>query len=56
MDAKWGEGFTVKLRQALLDMNDPELLAAFPRSGFIPANDADYLEIETSAKRIGLLD
>lgn len=56
IDAKWGEGFADRLRQALLDMDDPELLAAFPRGGFIPANNADYLEIETSAKRIGLLD
>lgn len=56
VDAKWGEGFSVRLRQALLDMNDPELLAAFPRGGFIPANNADYLAIESSAKHIGLLD
>lgn len=56
VDAKWGQGFTARLRQALLDMDDPELLAAFPRSGFVPANNADYLQIETSAKQIGLLD
>lgn len=56
VDAKWGEGFADRLRQALLDMDDPELLAAFPRSGFVPANNAGYLEIETSAVRIGLLD
>ncbi|MDH5551776.1 MAG: putative selenate ABC transporter substrate-binding protein [Nitrosomonas sp.] len=56
VDAKWGEGFADRLRQVLLDMDDPELLAAFPRSGFIPANNADYLEIETSANHIGLLD
>ena len=56
VDAKWGEGFSVRLRQALLDMDDPELLAAFPRGGFIPANNADYLAIESSAKYIGLLD
>lgn len=56
VDAKWGEGFSVRLRQALLDMDDPELLAAFPRGGFIPANNADYLAIEASAKHIGLLD
>ena len=35
-------------------INDPELLSAFPRSGFIPANNMDYHAIETSAKAIGL--
>lgn len=56
IDAVWGKGFTARLRQALLDMQDADLLAAFPRSGFIPANNMDYHEIEASAKNIGLLD
>ncbi|MEK6736993.1 MAG: hypothetical protein AABY47_10520 [Pseudomonadota bacterium] len=51
-----GKGFTARLRQALLDLDDPELLFAFPRSSFILANDADYNRIEASAKEIGLLD
>lgn len=56
LDSQWGEGFTARLRQVLLDLDDPELLSAFPRSSFIPANDADYDRIEASAKEIGLLD
>lgn len=56
LDRVWGKGFTARLRQVLLEMKDPELLAAFPRSGFIPANNMDYHAIETSAKNIGLMD
>lgn len=56
LDVKWGEGFTARLRQALLDMQDPELLAAFPRTGFIPTHDDNYHAIAVSAKNVGLLD
>lgn len=56
VDATWGEGFTAKVKQALLDMKDPALLASFPRTRFISANNADFLPIEKTAKAIGLLD
>lgn len=56
LDRQWGKGFTKKLRRALLELKDPELLAAFPRSSFIPASDNDYDLLEVSAKAIGLLD
>ncbi len=56
LDAQWGNGFTAKLRQALLDIKDPALLSAFPRKSFIPANNFDYELLEISAKAIGLLD
>lgn len=55
-DARFGDGFTQRVQQALLDMTDPELLAAFPRSGFIPANNADYAPIEATAVTIGIMD
>jgi len=32
------------------------LLAAFPRSGFVPASNADYAPIEATAVSIGLMD
>ncbi|SDL17700.1 phosphonate transport system substrate-binding protein [Modicisalibacter muralis] len=54
-DERFGDGFTVKVRQALLDMHNPELLASFPRSGFIPADNDDYAPIETVAESLGLL-
>ncbi len=56
VDAVWGDGFKEKLRRALLAMSEPALLAAFPRSGFIPASNADYFPIEAVAKKIGLMD
>lgn len=55
VDARFGDGFTDRVRQALLDMQDPDLLASFPRSGFIPADNDDYAPIERVAESLGLL-
>lgn len=56
VDARFGEGFTEKVKASLLSMNDPDLLKSFPRSSFIPAKNADYEPIERTAKSIGLID
>lgn len=56
VDQRFGEGFTERLRQALLNMDDPSLLASFPRSGFIPASNEDYAIIRDVAQQIDLLD
>ena len=56
VDDVWGEGFGEKVTQALLKMDDPELLATFPRASFIGASNDDYRTIEETAKAIGLLD
>ncbi|WP_369600423.1 putative selenate ABC transporter substrate-binding protein [Hahella sp. SMD15-11] len=56
VDAQFGEGFTEKVRQALLNMKDKALLDAFPRSGFIPASNEDYEPILKVAQEIGLID
>ena len=56
VDERFGEGFTERLQQALLDMDDPDLLARFPRAGFIPAENDDYREILEVAQSLGLLD
>ncbi|WP_290784058.1 putative selenate ABC transporter substrate-binding protein [Halomonas sp.] len=56
VDERFGDGFTERLQQALLDMEDPDLLASFPRSGFIPAVNDDYREILEVAQSLGLLD
>lgn len=56
VDARWGEGFKEKVRQALLDMKDPELLLAFPRKHFVPARNEDYKPILDTARELGLLD
>ncbi len=56
VDKRFGEGFADKVRAALIGMKDKELLDAFPRSAFIPAQNADYAPIEDTGKQIGLLD
>lgn len=56
VDAHWGEGFGGKIKQALLNMKDPDLLARFPRKAFIEAKNEDYQAILDTAKSIGLID
>ena len=56
VDKKFGDGFSTKVTQGLLNMNDPDLLKSFPRSSFIPASNADYAPILDTAKTIGLVD
>ena len=56
LNQQWGPGFTEKLTRALVEMKDPDLLNAFPRSAFVPASNADYEPILQTAKSIGLID
>lgn len=56
LDSQFGEGFTAKVKQALLNMQDAELLASFPRKGFIPATNADFDPILKVGKQVGLID
>jgi phosphonate transport system substrate-binding protein len=56
VDAKFGKGFADRVQASLLAMKDPAFLEAFPRSGFIPATNADYAPIEEVGKSIGLID
>ncbi len=55
VDSVWGKGFKQKIKQALINMKDPKLLKAFPRSAFISASNDDYLPILNTAKEIGLI-
>ena len=54
--AVYGNDILDRLRRALLELNDPAILAVFPRSGFIPATNADYQPILDTARSIGLID
>ena len=56
LDERFGEGFTTKVTDTLLGIDDPQLLAVFPREKFIPASNQDYRPIEQTAEDIGLLD
>lgn len=56
VDERWSEGFTEKVTQALVGMKDPDLLASFPRTAFIPASNSDFQPIEDTAKALKLID
>ncbi|NWO06000.1 MAG: putative selenate ABC transporter substrate-binding protein [Alteromonadaceae bacterium] len=56
VDERFGDGFQAKVTEALVNMDDPELLESFPRSSFIPASNSDYQPIEDTAVSIGILD
>ena len=51
----YGAGFTDRLRTALVEMKDPELLQAFPRSALIPATNEDFEGIEVVARELDML-
>ena len=55
VDGAYGAGFKERLRAAIVAIKDPELLAQFARSRFIPAANADYAAIEEIGEKIGLL-
>ena len=56
VDERWGEGFADKVQAALVGMDNPELLAAFPRNAFIPADNQDYVAIEEVGRQLDLLE
>jgi phosphonate transport system substrate-binding protein len=37
-------------------MDDPDLLASFPRKSFIPATNAEFAPIEETARTLDLLE
>ena len=55
LDEMYGAGFMDKLQKALLDMNDPQLLSAFPRKKMIPAKNSDFDGIVDVANQLGFL-
>ncbi|SHF22205.1 phosphonate transport system substrate-binding protein [Modicisalibacter ilicicola DSM 19980] len=56
VDERFGDGFKRRIREALLNMKNPELLESFPREGFIPASNADYATIRETAQALDLID
>lgn len=56
VDARFGAGFADRVREALLTLEDPGLLASFPRTRFIPASNGDYQPILDVGHAIGLID
>lgn len=56
VDQHWGQGFSAKVKAALLNMKDPDLLASFPRKSFVEAKNADYQPILETARELGIID
>lgn len=56
VNERFGDGFKARVKQALLNMEDPELLESFPRSSFVPASNDDYATIKKVGRETGLLD
>lgn len=56
VDAQFGEGFADRVQAALIGMDDPDLLASFPRAAFVEAASEDYAPIEETARALGILD
>ena len=50
LEKRFGEGFIDRLQKALLSMDDPALLSAFPRNRMIPASNEDYDPIHQLAE------
>ena len=56
LDDRFGAGFSDRLTDAILALDDPAILAAFPRTGFVPATNADYDPIEETARALDLIE
>ena len=55
VEETYGNGFIKKVQQALLDISDPAILDAFPRSSFIPADNSMYKTILDTAIEVGII-
>ena len=56
VDKEFGEGFTAKVKQALLDLEDKEILGHFNRSKFINAESDMFKPIYETAKALKMMD
>ena len=56
VDKTYGDGFTEKLRQALIGVTDPAILEPFGRSKFIAVTNEAYAPLIEVGKSTGLLD
>lgn len=56
VNKQWGKDFKAKVKAALLNLNDKDLLNAFPRQSFVDASNKDYESIKATAVAIGLMD
>ncbi len=55
LDERYGQVFTERLQEALVSLDDPELLAAFQRSALIEAKNSEFDGIAKIARELGML-
>ncbi|MEZ4386759.1 MAG: putative selenate ABC transporter substrate-binding protein [Candidatus Krumholzibacteriia bacterium] len=55
LETMYGAGFTDRLQQVLIAMDDPQLLAALPRERLIPARNEEFDGIEAVARELGMV-
>lgn len=55
LDDTYGKGFIKKVQKALVNMKAPDLLASFPRSSFIRADNSMYQPVLDVGRKIGIL-
>jgi phosphonate transport system substrate-binding protein len=55
LETLFGAGFTDRLQRAFLEMKDPDLLAAFGRSGMIVATNEDFEGIRRVARKLDMI-
>ena len=55
LEAVFGEGFTDRLQQALVQIEDPLLLVALPRDRLIPARNEEFEGIRAVAEKLDML-
>ena len=51
----FGEGFIEKVQQSLIDIRDPAILDAFPRSRFIPADNSMFKPVLDTAIEVEII-
>ena len=54
VEEKYGEGFIAKVKDALLALDDREILDQFPRTRFIAADNSMYASILETGTAIGI--
>ena len=55
LEETFGEGFTARLQETLVSIDDPALLAALPRTRLIEASNEDFESIRQVALELGML-
>ena len=56
VEEKYGKGFIKKIKEALIKMEDRNLLDSFPRTRFIEADNTMYKPILDTAMQIGIIE